>query len=40
VTAGLTTAVSWIGARLPVYALNLVLITPTGLWALRYPAHP
>jgi glutamine amidotransferase len=38
VTAGLTTAISWIGARLPVYALNLVLITPTGLWALRYPA--
>jgi predicted glutamine amidotransferase len=38
VTAGLTAAVGWIGARLPVYALNLVLITPTGLWALRYPA--
>jgi predicted glutamine amidotransferase len=38
VTAGLTAAVSWIGARLPVYALNLVLITATGLWALRYPA--
>jgi predicted glutamine amidotransferase len=38
VTAGLTAAVSWIGARLPVYALNLVLITPTDLWALRYPA--
>ena len=37
-TAGLTTAVSWIGARLPVYALNLVLITATDLWALRYPA--
>jgi predicted glutamine amidotransferase len=38
VTAGLTAAVGWIGARLPVYALNLVLITPAGLWALRYPA--
>jgi predicted glutamine amidotransferase len=38
VTAGLTAAVSWIGARLPVYALNLVLITPADLWALRYPA--
>lgn len=38
VTAGLTAAVSWIGERLPVYALNLVLITPAGLWALRYPA--
>ncbi len=38
VTAGLTAAVSWIGAQLPVYALNLVLITPADLWALRYPA--
>ena len=38
VTAGLTAAVSWISARLPVYALNLVLITATDLWALRYPA--
>ena len=38
VTAGLTAAVSWIAAELPVYALNLVLITPAGLWALRYPA--
>jgi len=38
VTAGLTAAVAWIGARLPVYALNLVLITATDLWALRYPA--
>ena len=38
VTAGLTAAVGWVAARLPVYALNLVLITPAGLWALRYPA--
>jgi glutamine amidotransferase len=38
VAAGLTAAVSWISARLPVYALNLVLITATDLWALRYPA--
>jgi len=38
VTAGLTAAVSWIAARLPVYALNLVLTTSTDLWALRYPA--
>ena len=38
VAAGLTEAISWIGARLPVYALNLVLITATDLWALRYPA--
>ena len=38
VTAGLTAAISWISARLPVYALNLILITATDLWALRYPA--
>ncbi len=38
VTAGLAGAIGWIGARLPVYALNLVLITATDLWALRYPA--
>ncbi len=38
VTAGLTAAVGWISAHLPVYALNLVLITATDLWALRYPA--
>jgi glutamine amidotransferase len=38
VTAGLTAAVNWISARLPVYALNLVLITAADLWALRYPA--
>ena len=37
-TAGLTEAIGWISARLPVYALNLVLITATDLWALRYPA--
>jgi glutamine amidotransferase len=38
VTAGLTAAIGWISARLPVFALNLVLITATDLWALRYPA--
>lgn len=38
VTAGLTAAVGWISAHLPVYALNLVFITATDLWALRYPA--
>jgi predicted glutamine amidotransferase len=37
VSAGLTTAISWVAARLPVYALNLVLITATDVWALRYP---
>jgi len=38
VAAGLTAAIGWISAHLPVYALNLVLITATDLWALRYPA--
>ena len=38
VTEGITAAISWIGERLPVYALNLVLTTATDLWALRYPA--
>jgi predicted glutamine amidotransferase len=38
VGAGLVSAIGWIAARLPVYAVNLVLATATGLWALRYPA--
>jgi predicted glutamine amidotransferase len=34
-------AVGWIAANLPVYALNLIVTTPTELWALRYPdTHP
>ncbi|HEU5475478.1 MAG TPA: hypothetical protein VFV67_32950 [Actinophytocola sp.] len=34
-------AVGWIAANLPVFALNLILTTPTDLWALRYPeTHP
>ncbi|MCS0637401.1 class II glutamine amidotransferase [Streptomyces sp. LP05-1] len=37
VTAGITRAARWIARQLPVFALNLVLITPDGLWALRYP---
>ncbi|MEZ7003547.1 class II glutamine amidotransferase [Streptomyces sp. AD55] len=37
VTAGLTGAARWIAAHLPVYALNLILVTPGELWALRYP---
>lgn len=36
-TAGLTSAVRWIAGNLPLYALNLVLISPDELWALRYP---
>jgi predicted glutamine amidotransferase len=27
----------WIAENLPVFALNIVLITPSDLWALRYP---
>lgn len=38
VADGIISAIGWIAARLPVYALNLVLITGTDLWALRYPA--
>jgi len=30
-------AARWIARNLPVYALNMVLATPRGLWALRYP---
>jgi glutamine amidotransferase len=30
-------AVGWIAANLPVFAINLILTTPTDLWALRYP---
>ncbi|MEU6480054.1 class II glutamine amidotransferase [Streptomyces sp. NPDC047017] len=38
VTQGIGHAARWIAAHLPVYALNLVLVTPDELWALRYPA--
>jgi predicted glutamine amidotransferase len=30
-------AAQWVADNLPVYAMNLVLITATDLWALRYP---
>lgn len=37
----ITEAVGWVADKLPLYAANLVLTTPTELWALRYPAtHP
>jgi glutamine amidotransferase len=35
--AGITAAISWIAAHLPLYSLNFVLATRTELWALRYP---
>ena len=37
VTAGIGAAARWVAATLPVFSLNLVLVTATGLWALRYP---
>jgi glutamine amidotransferase len=37
VGAGITAAARWVAEQLPLYAINLVLATPTDLWALRYP---
>jgi predicted glutamine amidotransferase len=37
VGGGISSAARWIADRLPLYALNLILITPLELWALRYP---
>jgi glutamine amidotransferase len=37
VSAGIAHAARWISEALPVYALNLVLVTADQLWALRYP---
>ena len=38
---GIVRAAGWIAEHLPVFALNLVLITASDLWALRYPdTHP
>ena len=37
VAAGLTTAARWAAEHLALFALNVVLTTPEGLWALRYP---
>lgn len=34
---GIAAAARWVADALPVYAINLVLTTPTELWALRYP---
>ena len=35
--AGLAAAARWIADNLPVFALNVVMITAQELWALRYP---
>ncbi|WP_066373039.1 class II glutamine amidotransferase [Herbidospora mongoliensis] len=37
VTAAITTTTRWIAEQLPLFALNLILITDRELWALRYP---
>src|SRR5690242_6093409 len=37
VGAGIAAAGGWVAAHLPLYAINLVLATADGLWALRYP---
>lgn len=37
VTAGITEAARWIAERLPIFAINMILTTPSELWALRYP---
>ena len=37
VAAGIEHAARWIAQNLPVYALNIILITADELWALRYP---
>jgi predicted glutamine amidotransferase len=37
VGAGIAAAAGWVAANLPLYAINLVLVTADGLWALRYP---
>jgi predicted glutamine amidotransferase len=37
VSAGIVAAARWVARELPIYAINLVLTTADGLWALRYP---
>jgi predicted glutamine amidotransferase len=37
VGAGIVAAARWVAAQLPIYAINLVLASADGLWALRYP---
>ncbi|WP_421844552.1 class II glutamine amidotransferase [Mycobacterium sp.] len=35
--AGLVSAVRWLAANVPVYAVNVLLSTATDMWAVRYP---
>lgn len=37
VSSGLTDALRWLAANVPIYAANMLLSTATDLWALRYP---
>lgn len=37
VAAGITAAAREIAAEIPLYSLNMLLTTPTDVWALRYP---
>jgi glutamine amidotransferase len=37
VAAGIEAACAWVAENLPLLAINLVLTTADGLWALRYP---
>jgi glutamine amidotransferase len=39
--AGIEAACGWVAANLPLYAINFVLASADGVWALRYPlTHP
>ena len=41
VDAGIEAACRWVAENLPLFAINFVLATADGLWALRYPdTHP
>ncbi|KHO18605.1 class II glutamine amidotransferase [Mycolicibacterium setense] len=37
VGAGIVEAIGWLADTVPIYAVNLLLSTATGMWALRYP---
>ncbi|MDQ1370333.1 MAG: hypothetical protein QOF20_2686 [Acidimicrobiaceae bacterium] len=37
-SAGIAAAAGWLADRVPVLSLNLIVVTPTELWALRYPS--
>ncbi len=41
VVAGIREACAWVAQSLPLFAINFLLASPEGLWALRYPdTHP